>query len=563
MKKSLLTLGAACMALSAMAITPKEKQHLASPVMNLDRNVELSGKFNLDLRRSTEMKKAPLKLNSTEDVITSAEGEKQDMTITASGYYLLMGYFIDVYEDQDFAAHVVYGENNEVYIYNIMPNAATDSYVKGVRDGDKVVVELPQTLLWYDEYEDGFNLSICDYYYDEEEGEEGYVPVEGESLVFTVAEDGSMQAEGLTPEHSLALVYSADDYWTGYTAWSLTLTPFNGSPVVPTEGIEVAEDYFAYKCDALGYGWPVSFAKGEAEVYFRGLSPEMPDAWVRGTVEYGETEAHIYIDQNQYVGAYAGFYIYTKCAQTLFDEEWEYEYYELMPDAYRFELIWDYEKETITPADPTISLLFNASKDEVNYISDLYEFELTRQESYAGTPANPENLEFTDLIAEYGYDYFDYNVLEFSVPAFSTDGGLLDTSCLSYVLYVDDEEYTFDADEYEMEESLVEIPWSFDGEWIFTLGGCDRAVCFFMEGISTIGVQSVYNYDGKETRSEIVTLDLEGTSRVNDVNAAKKIADVKFYDLTGREVKNPSAGIFVKRVTYSDGTVDTAKKAIR
>ncbi|MDE6856157.1 MAG: hypothetical protein K2J34_06820, partial [Muribaculaceae bacterium] len=76
------------------------------------------------------------------------------------------------------------------------------------------------------------------------------------------------------------------------------------------------------------------------------------------------------------------------------------------------------------------------------------------------------------------------------------------------------------------------------------------------------GVQSVYNYDGVETRSEIMTLDLE-TTAVDGVEAGRKMTDVKYFDLSGREVASPAEGIFVKRVTFDDGSVATFKQAIR
>ncbi len=560
MKKSLLTLGAACVAVSTMAITPKEKQQFSAPRMNVERNIELSGKFNLDLRRDAAMKKAPLKLNSPDDVITSAEGKRQDYTITGSGYYVFMDWFVDVYEDMESASHIIYGEDNDVYIYNIMPNLPTESYVKGVKEGDKIIVDLPQTILWDEYYQDGVNATIAEYTFDEETGEELYVPVEGgASLVLSIAEDGTMVAEGLDVERTLSINYVSDDYWSGYCAWSLSFAPFNETAVAPPSDIEVSEDFFGLRNVAAGYGWPVSFAQGGEEVYFQGLCQAIPEAWVKATVEYDDTEAHLYIDQNQYIGVYAGSYIYTRCAQTLFDEEWGYEYYELLPDDYKYELIWDYEAETIMPKDPSVSLLFNVSGTELLYAGDIYDYVLAIQGSFEGTPANPVDLYYMDGIEDYGYSIF-----EFYLPGFSTDGDVLITSDLSYVVYVDGEPWTFDAYDYEIKESMEEIPWDFGDYWIMKWDGSSRhAVAFFVEGISTVGVQTIYRYNGEETRSEIVTINVDGTSGVAGVDAAKKVADVKFFDLTGREVKNPANGVFVKCVTFDDGTVAASKQAVR
>lgn len=563
MKKSLLALGAACIALSGIAATPKQQQRHVASAINFDRNVELKTHDGRGVRHKAGMKKAPSKINTPEDVITSVEGTRQDMTLIGSGYDVFWGYVME-YEDQQSASHVVYGDNDEVYIYNILPTTPTESYIKGIKTGDKIVVDLPQTVFWDDEYMDGYNVNICEYYEIEEDGEVyfDYAPLEGESLVFSVAEDGSMKAEDLDIEHRLlGFTYCTDDYWAGYGVWDLSLEPFNDTLVTAPSDIEVSKDFWNYVCSSLGYGWNVSFAQGGEEVYFQGLSEVIPEAWVKATVDYDNTEAHVYIDQNQYVGIYYGYYVYTKCAKILVDEEEGYEYYELMPDDYRFELVWDYEEETMVPKDPTVSLLFNIAKDEVYYIDELYEFVLSINDGYEGTPARPYNLDYYDYMQDYGFSVF-----EFYLPALSTEGELLQASDLGFVVYIDGEEWTFDADEYMLDEPMVEIPWEFDNEETILkfFGSCRHAVYLFVEGITTLGVQSVYRYDGEETRSEIVTLDIEGDpSGVAAVGAGKKVADVKYYDLSGRQVADPGEGIFVKRVTFEDGTVATFKKAIK
>ena len=57
--------------------------------------------------------------------------------------------------------------------------------------------------------------------------------------------------------------------------------------------------------------------------------------------------------------------------------------------------------------------------------------------------------------------------------------------------------------------------------------------------------------------------DIDDPSAVAAIGEGKKVADVKYYDLSGRQVASPAAGIFVKRVTFDDGSVATVKKAVR
>lgn len=558
MKKSLLALGAACFALSSMAATPKQ-QYKQSP-LNYDRSATVQSLGNLHVGSApSKMKKAPAKIGSAEDVINSAEGTKQDMTVTGSGYYVYWMYLID-YQNESTAGHVVYGENDEVYLYNIIPYGATDTYIKGVKNGDKIEVNLPQTVIWFDDVDYGFKLCLLELDPEESSEEDGnwFNLSDAASISFTVAEDGSITADGLSEELILGYAYTDDDSWTGYGVSELSMTPFNDKAVEVPSDIEVSKNFWSYNCEELGYGWPVSWAQGYEEVYFQGLGSEMPDAWIKGTVEYDGSEAIISLASNQYVGVYYGFYVYTKAVKLLYNEEYDEEEYELLPDDYQYQLVWDFEENTIYPKDPDIVFLLNLGKDDLNYLEEFYDFTLLHQDSFAGIPQNPENLVFIDFMEDYGeYDLY------FDLSGFSTEGDVLLTENLSYVIYVDDEEWTFDATDYNLSEDMVEIPWSFDSDYIFTYYGTMRQVAFFVEGISTIGVQSIYKYDGEETRSEIVTLNVDDPTSVAGIGADKKVVGVKYYDVAGREVANPASGVVIKRVAYEDGSVASFKKIVR
>lgn len=302
------------------------------------------------------------------------------------------------------------------------------------------------------------------------------------------------------------------------------------------------------------FGWTLNFAQGEKELYFQGLSTHFPEAWIKATVEYGDTDATVSFAPNQYVGTYYAYRINLKFAKADADGlNWT-----LMPDDYKYELIWDYEKNTMKAKDEDVYFLFNTLPDRVFYISAIQDMTLIHQDSFEGIPADPNSLLYSPGMADYGYDIFYFNV-----PSLSTSGDMLLTDNLYYTIYVDGEEWEFDADVYMIPENLIEIPWDFSAYYIFNYGTGARQVSFFVEGISTLGVQSIYYYNGEETRSNIITLDLEGGSVVEAVDAAKEVAKVTYFDLAGRAVTNPVNGLYITHTTYTDGTTTTSKKFIR
>lgn len=181
---------------------------------------------------------------------------------------------------------------------------------------------------------------------------------------------------------------------------------------------------------------------------------------------------------------------------------------------------------------------------------------LKHQDSFEGVPANPTDLVFNDMYETAGYSNFT-----FTVPAISTDDDLLLTDNLYYVVYVDGEEMTFEADEYAIPETVTEVPWTLNEFHIFAYNGSSRLIDIFITGIESIGVQSIYYYDGVETRSDIVSINLE--SGVDKVGLDKEIAKVVYFDLAGREVVNPANGLYIQHTTYTDGTTVSTKKFVR
>ena len=79
------------------------------------------------------------------EVILNPEGRVQETMPTGTGFYMFANMQFS-YDGDTVATKLVYGEDGDIYFYNILPYGATNSYVKGHIEGDKVVLPLPQTV---------------------------------------------------------------------------------------------------------------------------------------------------------------------------------------------------------------------------------------------------------------------------------------------------------------------------------------------------------------------------------------------------------------------------------
>ena len=178
-------------------------------------------------------------------------------------------------------------------------------------------------------------------------------------------------------------------------------------------------------------------------------------------------------------------------------------------------------------------------------------------------PANPEVIEWRDLGNESGY-----NRLQFKIDPVDVDGNPLDIEqgSLTYSVFTDDDQiFTFDAVDYYWDfdgEEVTEVPYgqysyNFSPESIFfyrtNAEGYDR---FFTW---RIGMQVYYTADGVKNASDIVYLEVfDKPSSVNEVNAGKNVAGVRYFNMTGQEVAQPS-GMTIQVTTYTDGTTSAVK----
>jgi hypothetical protein len=182
-------------------------------------------------------------------------------------------------------------------------------------------------------------------------------------------------------------------------------------------------------------------------------------------------------------------------------------------------------------------------------------------ETLPAVPANPDVVEFFDSGNENGYTRFDFNINLVDV-----DGNPLNPDCLTYSIFTDNDElFTFDYETYGpsngFETDMTEIPYGYSG-YDFYL----RRVYFYRtnEGDNPmfdwrIGIQLNYTVDGITNKSDIVYLEVyPHHTSVSDVNAEKSVTDVRYYNVAGQEMAQPS-GLTIQVTTYSDGTTSTAK----
>ena len=182
-------------------------------------------------------------------------------------------------------------------------------------------------------------------------------------------------------------------------------------------------------------------------------------------------------------------------------------------------------------------------------------------EAVPAVPADPEVIEFFDCGDESGYTRLDFNINLVDV-----DGNPLNSDYLTYSIFTDDDElFTFDVETYGalngLDTDMTEVPYGFSGEDFYL-----RRVYFYRtnEGENPmftwrIGMQLNYTVDGITNKSNIVYLDVyPKPSAVEEVNAGKSVSSVRYFNVAGQEMTQPS-GLTIQVTTYSDGTTSALK----
>lgn len=489
------------------------------------------------------------------DIIYSAEGTSKLYAREASFYFNNWDGNPPQYYDYNRAMAVVtFGENNDVYFFDILMAYGAGSYAKGKLEGNKITVNLPQTVEWSDYAGDGSNLvalkkSIVD-------GETTYVldpTITSITYNYDAEKDKlTLELPGEKGDYAIGMVSISDGEWHGYADLSQTYTILNPVENSWPEGLE-GENYSLINDD---YAIPVKVGIKDDKLYIEGLSEEMPEGVV--VAEIKDNKA--YISQFQFVGIWDNYYI-LNTRLGMDDPETE-DWIIPIDESIEYVLNLDLENGIISSEDPDIYFCINNAISQIYALTILKDFTLVKIGSLAGTPENPNNLYFgDDYWTFYGYYNFDFNI-----PNISTKKTPLDSNDLYYRIYIDGELMEFLYDEEEgyypgIEEEITEIPFYLNNfNDIYSYGGSSREIGIYIDGVTTAGVQSVYKYDGEITESEIVTLNIEtgkittsGTSGISQLSS-NPIQNIEYFNLYGIKINNPQTGIFIKKTTYTDGS---------
>jgi hypothetical protein len=495
-----------------------------------------------------------------------------------------------------------------------------DYWVEGTIEGNEIHVALGQEIYYSDYYsasvllawgEAGIDADGNIYFIRDERAEEAVYAIDGETITL-LGSEGSTGGDYNVEEdyHGIGLTayWEDDDSWTGYLEWNTVLT--EREPVVtPTviteipEGCEVttyyrSTGYIAMSIFGVSNGMTdgklivaIDPATNDAYVQNPSWWHDSYNSWVKGT--FDPETGIITIPTGQYLTWYesseygivlgwGSTYVYEDT-----DESGELGYY------LGYELDERTTEIQIQLMDGNIYMLgsegnLNAEFPEwgfatgmMTYYSDdlsMTSIEFANNGEPMGytvdlkpaVPANATADEWYDCGDETGFSRF-----YFTLPTTDVDGNKLDPEYISYALWINDGagntyQYTFPAAvyTYDLTEDIDEVTYDiysnavdFKNYYVYMYRTNMNDNPLFVrdeEHNGNIGIQVFYTVDGVKNASEDIAWLYEVPSSVNEMNAGKTVANVRYFNVAGQEMAQPN-GMTIKVTTYTDGTTSATK----
>ena len=543
MRKTLLALAIAAIALPAFAISPTTSETAKVPFATKSANLPTELANLQQIRANGPLRAA--------DITTPPEGTREDYTMTASYVnYNNTGIYNDYAVER--STHMIFAENDEVYLYDLASVMSMGSYIKGKKEGNQIRFDFPQVVV---DYGDGMCIFLTKMEIKNPVDLTSYEVVEEDNYVtYTIYDDGTIamdldnSIDEEFPQYIIGLTYAYENppleqYWMYAGDFYQELVPSKyKKPEIPDTAVlepwVVHDGYYGdYWCEIAIDG---------SDVYIKNAMPNVcPGDFFSGKLEDDKvTVSYQFMGVNYYYNVYE--WLVVVDANTL--EPLESVTY-----------TYDSEKKTLIP-DQQVFLVASAKEDPADYQAGCIDLLYYPWFGYVdGSELNP-----TPKAPEF-YAYFPYEAsygcggIRWFAPALNVDDMPYPNGRVYANLYINDELFTSDPAKYGIQ--LTDIPagyesynWSYSQDYI-------TLYTFFDEEPSTIGCQLFYlDEEGNKHYSEKVTHQIsEGISSVD----SDMPTQVRYTDMMGRTIEQPTPGLYIKTSVLSDGQVKSEKVMIK
>ena len=492
---------------ASSGIKERPSQEMLQRQMNLaDRQSARIGltEHNRLTAKSQDARRSSRKRAEGAAIYEQPEGEQVLYSRSGSAYYTFWGYVLNT-TLANAVGNVVFGDEGKVYIKDLVSQAKAGTWVEGTLEGtSSIKVELPQVAVEYPDY--GYNLVVAKVKYDADQG--WYVKSDNQTLTLRYnSKTGEISFAG--GQEIIGLVYDDDDSWSGYGDWNISFTKLTDKLTEAPEGLQTE----TYSLTADSYdGSLVQVGFTESEVYVQGIDPNLPETWVKGTID-GDV---VTFKRNQYIGAdeVSGYhqYLVSATVEQVYDDYYD-EYY----DEYTLSntnITFKYDAATKTLSGSS-TFLINAGKTDINYLSAFTNAKIAPFTEVAATPASP----IVNNLYEGGYSYYSYGYgwgyLDFDIKTADTEGNYIMPEKLSYQVWikVNGEEKPLSLSWwdyiYQEDETLTELPYDYSDGWDISSSGANKYLYFYVIGPEAYGVQAIYRGAGEEHKSEIAWAEVQ------------------------------------------------------
>lgn len=477
---------------------------------------------------------------STENgvITTPPEGYKKSYYMDLQTYDNVVGLMGDTHTETS----VVFTENGEVYVPNMVYRKSVKGYLRGILNatGDTITFANRQVVGYAPNLKQPYYLEVIDL-----KGKRTGVSS------FRWAIDKATQS--IAPvDTSLYLALFVGDDDSGYFGMGANMT------YRPKDSVDARLDSYNFSCVNISYDRTNdAISRQKAKGYFdgdtfyvKGLDLKYPQAWLKGTlrddgvVQFLSRQL-VHLSSNDDPVALIAISENAE-GNTIYQAG--------------FLLQYDAEKRELTAVDDQ-NWIANCSVDEEQLqVQQVYKaMQLTYNELHIAQPQNPV----------FGHYLKESKELKVTLLSKDTKEQALDTDFLFYKIYIDGELHTFtkaDNPRMKSEEDIIEMPWIFSD--YYTVSGRSEEKYITLNGISeqakTISVELIYRIKGEVRVSDRLVYDIqEGTTSyitgLAAVIADKSPVEIHYYDLQGKRLFAPKTGMLIRQTRYNDGTICTER----